>query len=452
MYLFYSAFLIVWGTILAPVFLYRAWRYHKYLPGFSQRFGHLPESLKYCGGSTIWFHACSVGETLSLQPLVKALKKHLPDARFVFSTITQTGQIVAGREYGTANTFYFPVDLARIVKRVLDWIRPDLIVIIDTEIWPNLVHQAKLRGVPVVLANGRISAESFRYYRWARPVLKKVLREYSLLMMQSREDAGRIARIGAPSEKTSVTGNIKFDKSLIESEANEKIVRDLEANFLQGLEAAPLIVAGSTHEGEESILLDAFRRVRQIPDLSRTRLLLAPRHPERFTQVAELVSGFGFSLRSRSGDSGRDEVAEVLLLNTIGELVAAYRFATIAFVGGTLVSRGGHSIMEPALYSKAIVAGPSMDNFRSIVEEFRARRGICQIDAPEVDRSRQVEQLTKAFVHLLQNTAEREALGAAAYSILETNRGAARLTAENILAVLKTEHHKSAPPLSFADF
>ena len=441
MYIVYSAFLVIWGILLMPVFLYRAWRYHKYLPGLSQRLGHLPESLKYSGRSTIWFHACSVGETLSLQPLVKALRGHLPDAHFVFSTITQTGQLVAGRDYGPGNTFYFPVDLARIVKRTLDWIRPDMIVIIDTEIWPNLVHQAQRRGIPVVLANGRISAGSFRYYRWARPILKKVLRNYRLLMMQSSEDAERIATMGAPPDKTSVTGNIKFDKSLIESEVNEKTARDLELGFLQEAENAPLIVAGSTHEGEESILLDVFRRVRQNPDLSRTRLLLAPRHPERFNDVAELVSGSGLSIRRRSIKTCLDS-AEVFLLDTVGELAAVYRFATIAFVGGTLVSRGGHSIMEPALYSRAIVAGPSMDNFRSVVEEFRARRAICQIDAPEGDRGRQVEQLTQSFVHLLQNTKERESLGTAAYSILERNRGAARLTAEKIAAVLNPEQSK----------
>jgi 3-deoxy-D-manno-octulosonic-acid transferase len=440
MYFLYSILLVSWGILLIPALIYRAWRHHKHIPGLSQRFGRLPESLKSTGRSTIWFHSCSVGETLSLQPLVHALHQRFPEARFVFSTITQTGQLIAAKNfeaYGKGNTFYFPVDLASITGRVLDEIRPAMIVIIDTEIWPNLVNQAHRRRIPVVLANGRISASSFRYYRLAKPVLGRVFRNYRTLMMQSEEDARRIAAIGAPSEKILVTGNIKFDKSVIQQETNEKSIRDLEAAFGLAGADAPLIVAGSTHPGEEEILLEMLQRIRQMPELSRTRLLLAPRHPERFEEVAGLIARKGFALRRRTDGTGHENNADILLLDTLGELAAVYRFAAVVFVGGTLVRHGGHSIMEPALYSKAIVVGPSMENFRGIVEEFRANGAIRQIHAGEEDRQLQIEELTREFSHLLQNAQERDALGARAFSILEKNRGAAKLTAEQIATIFE---------------
>jgi 3-deoxy-D-manno-octulosonic-acid transferase len=439
MYLLYSMFLVTWGILLIPGLLYRAWRHRKYLPGLSQRLGRLPESLKSKGLPTIWFHACSVGETLSLKPLVEALRPQFPHARFVFSTITQTGQTIAARNfelYGPGNTFYFPVDLASIIKRVLNWVRPSVIVIIDTEIWPNLVHQAHRRNIPVLLANGRISSASFPYYRCARPVLARVLRKYRLLMMQSEEDARRISSMGAPAERILVTGNIKFDRSLVEK--SEKTgVGALGPEFCRGKQGEPLIVAGSTHPGEELILLQVLQRIRRLPGLAHTRLLLAPRHPERFEEVAKIVVQNGYTLRKRTDPAEEGMSAEVLLLNTLGELAAAYRFATVAFVGGTLVRRGGHSIMEPALHAKAIVIGPSMENFRGIVEEFRRRGGIQQINAPPEEPNVQVEQLTKIFVSLLQDTLERETLGKRAFAILESNRGAARLTAERIASTLK---------------
>jgi 3-deoxy-D-manno-octulosonic-acid transferase len=440
MYLLYSIVLVTWGILLIPFALYRAWRYQKHFPGLSQRLGNLPGSLRSNGQSTIWFHACSVGETLSLQPLVHALHARFPQARFVFSTVTQTGQTMAAQHfkvYGEGNTFYFPIDLAFVIRRVLDWIRPTMIVIIDTEIWPNLVNQAHRRGIPLVLANGRISAASFPYYRYARPVLSRVLRKYRLLMMQSDEDARRITAIGAPREKIMVSGNIKFDKNLIEKTITGQDAADLETSFLGNNQDSPLIVAGSTHAGEERILLATLRRVRQIPGLARTRMLLAPRHPERFHEVAGLVRQSGYAMRRRTESQNLEYPAEVLLLDTLGELAAAYRFATVAFVGGTLIRRGGHSIMEPALFAKAIVTGPSMENFRGIVKEFREHNGIHQISAGQEDRGLQIEQLTQAFVDLLQNRNAREALGKNAFSILDKNRGAAQFSAEQIATIFE---------------
>ena len=430
MYFFYSLLLITWGLALLPIFLYRAWRHGKRLPGMRQRFGHLPEHLRADGRTVIWFHSCSVGETLSLEPLVRILRERLPDARFLFSTVTPTGQEIAVKNFGAENVFYFPVDLAFVVRRVLDWIKPSLIVIIDTEIWPNLLHQARRLHVPIAMANGRISSDSFRYYRLARPVLRRVLRNYTALMMQSREDAQRIAAIGAPREKISTPGNMKFDRDLFRRDSNEALQRDLAENF--GLVAdTPLIVAGSTHPGEESILLEVLRELRQTAGLEKTRLLLAPRHPERFDKAAAETEVAGFMVRRRTRKS--DAAAPVLLLDTLGELMEVYRFADVVFVGGTLVNRGGHSILEPAAFAKAIVVGTSMENFRAVRNEFVACGAIRQIKATEQDRHAQTEQLLDVFRELLQNGEARESLGKAALAVLEKNQGAAQRIANWII-------------------
>ncbi len=440
MYLLYSALLVVWGLVLIPVFLLKTWRRKTGFAGLSQRMGHLPDSLRFDGRPTIWFHSCSVGETLSLQPLVQFLHHRFLSARFVFSTITQTGQQIAAQRfavYGKNNTFYFPIDFASVAGRVLDWIQPSMIVIIDTEIWPNAVRQAHRRCIPVILANGRISAASFRNYRRVRPLLRKVLQNYTALLMQSDEDALRIAEMGAPLEKISVTGNIKIDRDPPDAQSAESISRSLDEAFgLSALNAA-LIVAGSTHAGEEQILLEALHHIRRHSGLEKTKLLLAPRHPERFEEVARLAEGKGFTIRRRSGGAGGNSAADVFILDTIGELAAAYGFATLAFVGGTIVRRGGHSILEPALYSKATVIGPSVENFRQIADEFLARGGMLQISAGPENPAMQLQQLLDVFMRLLQNAEERESLGRAAFSILERNRGTTRRTGEMIAAVFE---------------
>jgi 3-deoxy-D-manno-octulosonic-acid transferase len=438
MYLAYSLLLVTLGILLIPSFLYRAWRYRKSIPGMNQRFGRLPETLRFDGRATIWFHSCSVGETLSLLPLVQFLHRRFPETRFLFSTVTKTGQSVAIQRfavYGEGNTFYFPIDLASIIRRVFDWIRPSMIVIIDTEIWPNLLHQANRRGIPVILANGRISAASFPYYRWARPALRRVFRDYRILMMQSEEDADRIAKIGAPLEKILMAGNIKFDRDQIGKESDEKLAQSLEEDLGSIAAQAPLIVAGSTHAGEEQILLDVLQLLRSTPGLEQTRLLLAPRHPERFDEVAQLAVHNGLAVARRTQHFGLDREAPVLLLDTVGELAAVYRFAAVVFIGGTLVRHGGHSIIEPALYSKAIVTGPSMHNFRQICDEFRLHQGLRAIEAGEENPKLQTRQLLDVFQRLLQNEKERNALGAAALSILERNRGATHRIGEKIAAI-----------------
>ncbi len=443
MYFLYSFLFTSWIVFMAPYFLYRAWKHQKYLPALRQRFGFLPDTLKSDGRPTIWIHSCSVGETLSVQPLAQALAQRFPEARLVFSTITKTGQAIAQErfaKYGTGNSFYFPIDLAWIADKVLDTIQPSLLITIETEIWPNVLHEAKKRGIPIVMVNGRISAESFTYYRWVQPLMGPVFQNYSLLLMKAKEDAHRLQRMGAPPSKIKVSGSIKYDRNLLaEKDVTEAQRTALDAALALTSTDAPLIVAGSTHSDEEATLLEALRRIRLVPGLEATRLLLVPRHPERFSAVAALAQSAGFKVKRRSDPAPGDPTANVLVLDTLGELSTAYGFATVAFVGGTLIPHGGQSIMEPALYAKPIVAGPSMLNFPQIIDDFRERGGIAQIAADETDKDAQKSQLTEAFVRLLQDADARAAMGRAAYSVFEGSQGATQFTVDHIAAIFEEQ-------------
>lgn len=445
MYFLYSVVFGAWVVLMTPFFLWKAWRQQKYLPALRQRLGNLPETLKSDGRPTIWIHSCSAGETLSVQPLAHALSLRFPESRFVFSTITKTGQAIAQerfRKYGEGCTFYFPIDLAGIANRVLDWIQPSLLLTIDTEIWPNVLHETKKRGIPIVMVNGRLSPESFPYYQLVQSLMGQVFQNYRLLLMKGPEDAARAQRLGAPPSKIQVSGNIKYDKDIVEREVSETQARALDDALGLSATDAPVIVAGSTHDDEEQTLFEVLRRLRQLPGLEGTRLLIAPRHPERFAPVAALAERLGLRVQRRSAPVPAKRDAEVLVLDTLGELAAAYQFATVAFVGGTLIPHGGQSIMEPALYARPIVVGPSMVNFASIIEDFKARHAISQIAADATDKEGQKRQLTEAFAALLRDKDAREAMGAAARSVFEGSKGATQFTVDRIAAIYEEVRKK----------
>lgn len=440
LYSLYSLLFSAWVIVMAPFFLFKAWKQKKYLPALRQRMGHLPDSLKSDGRPTVWIHSCSVGETLSVQPLAQALSERFPQARFVFSTITKTGQAIAEerfRKYGVGSTFYFPIDLAHIATRVLEWIQPSVLITIDTEIWPNVLHEAHKRGIPVIMANGRLSPESFPYYRMAYPLMGTVFENYAALIMKAQEDADRVQRLGAPPSKISVSGNLKYDRDTVEKEVSEAQARDMDASFGLTNSDAPIIVAGSTHEDEEQILLDVFKRLRQTAGLANTRLMIVPRHPERFATVASLAERTGFSVKRRTDKTVSSGNADVLILDTLGELAAAYQFATVVFVGGTLIPHGGQSIMEPAVYAKAIIIGPSMKNFPGIIDDFLERGGVAQISATEAEKEAQKQQLTEQFTRLLTDAHARTEMGAAARSVFEGSQGATKFTVDKIAAILE---------------
>lgn len=324
----------------------------------------------------IWLHAVSVGETLSAVSLVRALGKEVPQAEIFVSTVTLTGQDVARTAFRDRieGTFYFPFDLPGVAGRFLERVGPDVVVLLETEIWPNFLAECAGRGIPVVIVNGRISERSFRRYGRVKPLFARVLDCVSAVAMQTDEDARRIVALGADAERVAVTGNMKFDVPP-RSEGPSALCTWMQEERARG---ARWVVAGSTHEGEEEAVLGAFRDARA-KDRS-IRLLLAPRHPERFDSVMELCGRLGWDTarRTRFPPSGGSS-APVVVLDTVGELSDAFAAADIAFVGGSLVAKGGHNVLEPARFGAPVVVGPHMENFRDIAERFRAGDAIVTV-------------------------------------------------------------------------
>lgn len=329
------------------------------------------------GKERIWIHAVSVGETLSSPPLVRLLHGHLPDAELLFSTVTITGQETAEKVLGrqTDARFYFPFDLPGISRRFLDRVHPDVVVILETEIWPNFLAVCAEREIPVVLLNGRLSGRSFAGYERFRFLFARALRCFAAIAVQTEEDARRFLSLGAPPERVAVTGNMKFDVA--------PPVRDpspLCSLLLKEKErGASWFVAGSTHEGEEEAVLRAFAAARAVN--GSVRLLLAPRRPERFGAVEELCRREGWDTvrKTRLAEGDSPMPSPVILLDTLGELLSTYAAADIAFVGGSLVPKGGHNILEPAVFGVPTIVGPHMENFREIFEIFSDARALVPV-------------------------------------------------------------------------
>lgn len=407
MYLIYTFLLYAGLIVAAPYF---ALRRRRYFPTLRDRLGMLRiPALR----DSIWIHAVSVGEVKSVQKLIQKLKESQPDQEIVLSTTTPAGQELARQVAAGCSVFYFPLDLPASIRRTLDHVRPRLVLIAETEIWPNFLRECRRRSIPVMMVNGRISDRSLPRYRMARRWLKRVLDDYTLLGMQSETDRERIEKIGADAAKVAVLGNLKYD-----AVANAKT---LPADLSRMLEARrPLWIAASTMPGEEEFVLDAFAGLQK--DFPGLTLMLAPRHPERFDSVAELVAARGFRCGRRSTMA---PAGEVLLLDSIGELSAIFRHAGVVFMGGTLTPRGGHNILEPAAFSKPIVFGPHMENFREIRDLFLEARAAIQVAGPE--------ELGEAVRRLLSDSRTAAELGENARKIVERNAGAT----ERVLAYLQ---------------
>lgn len=414
----YEAGLLLFLLLSLPVFLWRDRRTGKYRSNFRQRLGHLPDGLA-TGGPTIWVHAVSVGEVLAARPLLLALKERFAGHRLLLSTTTLTGHAVAqASARGIDGLFYAPFDFRRPVRRVLDALRPELLVLVETELWPNLIHAARRRGVRVAVVNGRLSPRSFPRYRRVRALLRHVLAEVDVFLMQAEPHARRLIELGGLAERVRVSGNLKFDAPAPAGPPAELAAR------LDG--SRPLIVAGSTVEGEEELVLQAFAQVRaRHPE---AHLLIAPRHPERFARIPELVEAAGWPCLRRSALEPGSWGDEVVVLDTLGELASVYALARVVFVGGSLVPKGGHNVLEPALFGRAVVVGPHMQNFQEIAEAFLAERALEQV--------RSGEELGPALLALLEDDARREALGRAARALVERNRGAVARTVEALAELL----------------
>jgi 3-deoxy-D-manno-octulosonic-acid transferase len=414
MYLIYSALLAAGLLVSLPYWLLQRLRHGKYRAGLGERLGRIPPRLlASTARPTIWVHAVSVGEVLAVGGLVTELRNRFSEHRVVISTTTDTGQKLARNRFGMENVFYFPLDFAFAVRPYLRLLRPELIVIAETEFWPNFLRLAHASGARIAVVNARISDRSWPGYRRFRRLLTRILRQVDLFLAQTGEDAHRLEEIGAPAARVHVVGNLKFD---VPAPAAPAIVASLRASFQQA-DAGPVMVCGSTVEGEEPLLLQAFENV--LASHPRAVMILAPRHPERFPEVAELLAQLGIRFWRRSLWSGDPIVSGVLLIDTIGELAALYWLADVAFVGGSLVPRGGHNIIEPALHGIPIVVGNHTENFRDVVGLFQSRDAVRVVGPAE---------LPLAFMELISNPAERIAMGRRAAETLRTQMGATQRT------------------------
>ncbi|MBN2370519.1 MAG: 3-deoxy-D-manno-octulosonic acid transferase [Vicinamibacteria bacterium] len=408
-YKLYNLGLLLMFALALPYFLYKGCVTGKYFSSFRERLGRMPAELNPERRRSIWIHAVSVGEVLAVRPLLARLRARFLDRRLILSTTTHTGQAIARKSvaHDVDSIFYAPFDFSSSVRHVLDTVNPELLVLTETELWPNLIHMAHVKGARIAIVNGRISPRSFPRYRRIRRLLAPVLAEIDLMLMQSEINARRAVELGAPAERVRVPGNIKYD-CLGDGAPSPEMRRIVGAR-------KPLWVAGSTVEGEEKEVLAAFRLLRSSSPAA--RLLVAPRHPERFDEVFALVAASGFECVRRTRlSSGEWTSGDVMLLDTIGELAAVYPLADLVFVGGSLVARGGHNILEPAVAGKAVVIGPYMENFQEMADEFRADGAIVQV--------RSGADLARVVVDLLSDEDRRHAIGERARTIIERNRGA----------------------------
>lgn len=429
MYFAYSVLSAVALVALAPWLAWQAVRHGKYRHRWRERFGALPATLAGGRGPTLWLHAVSVGEVLSAAPLVAALRRDHPDWRIVVSTTTRTGREMAEtRLTGAAGVFYFPLDFGWVVRRVLRHLRPSLVVVVETEIWPNLTRLCGEAGIGLLLVNARISDRSFPRYLRVRRWLAPVLAGFDRLCAQSDDTAERLRALGAPADRVLVTGSLKFDVAAGPT-------RDV-ADVVEHLSGRPVLLAASTLKGEDEIMLETLTRLRQ--RVSDAILVLAPRHPERFDAVTALAERTAWRVIRRTQFAGQPAApCDVLVLDTIGELAALCAHATVVFVGGSLVPAGGHNILEPARFARPIVVGPSMSNFAEIARRFLEAGALVQV--PDA------EAATREIVELFRDPARRQQLGDAARGVLERNRGAVDRTVHCIAEVMQ-RHSRAANP------
>ncbi len=390
------------------------------------------------GKRKIWIQAVSVGEVALCKTFIPLLKDRFKPDEIILSTITRTGNDLAKKMFSKDVTvIYFPLDFSFVVKKVVALIKPTLYIMVETEIWPNLLKELFKNNIPSVLVNGRISDRSFDKYKLVKPSLKNILDRVNVFCMQSENDRERIKYLGAGSDRVKVTGNMKFD---IEIAAHKEPRNIREAINLRPEEE--LLVAGSTHHGEEEILLDVFRELKK--EFAALRLLIAPRHIERVGEIQHLVKRFGFKValvsqpknlnqKSSPGlslgyfvNNSQPSTSDILILDTIGQLNDMYSVATLVFIGGSLIKHGGQNPIEPAIFEKPILVGPNMFNFKNIAFLFLANDAAVQV--------RDKEELLEEARFLLNNKDERIKLGLAAGRVVHENRGA---TGRNIEIIKK---------------
>lgn len=429
MRLLYNLLFPVFFLLSAPYYFWKMWRRGGWRAGFGERFGRIaPAKLQpLAGAQVLWLHAVSVGEVGVCAQLVATLKPRLPGWKFVVSTTTTTGMGEVEKKLPADVTrIYYPVDFPWAVRRTLQAIHPAALVLVEAELWPNLLWQAQATGLPVCLANARISDRSFPRYRRAAFLFRDLFQSFAGVGAQNQPDAARLVELGCRADAVVVTGNVKFDA--VKPTDPAKVNAPALLRQLGVAEDAPVLVAGSTHAGEEILLAQMFLRLRErFPSLF---LVLVPRHFERTKTVVEELrsTGLRFALRTElaEGKPFTPGSVDCLLVNTTGELMSFYTRATVVFVGKSLTAKGGQNPIEPGALGKAMVFGPHMENFRPIAADFVASDGAVQV--PDA------AALEAAFATLLADSARREQLGANALRVVQRNQGAAERTAGMIAA------------------
>lgn len=420
---FYNILLLVALAVTAPWWLWRVARTEKYREGLRERLGAVPGRLR-AGKPAIWVHAVSVGEVLAVSRLVSEMDAAFPDYRLLISTTTRTGQALARERFGAERVFYCPLDLPWATRAYLGAIRPRLLVLAETEFWPNLLHGCFRRGIPVAVVNARVSDRSWPRYRALRWVWRPLLSRLAAVLAQSPVDAARLRAIGCRAERVAVAGNLKFDVRVAQEGEAARLIRKLTPGLR-------VVVAGSTLEGEEAALLEAWPKLRAAdPNLV---LVLAPRHPERFAAVTALLENSGIPWLRRSAWQQEQfqprllQPGQVVLLDTIGELASVYSLAAVAFVGGSLAPAGGHNPLEPAQFGVPIVMGPHYANFRAITGDLLERDAL-RIAAPG--------ELAQVLVHLLRDKDAAQAMGARARQVFAQQAGATGRCVQAVRALL----------------
>jgi 3-deoxy-D-manno-octulosonic-acid transferase len=420
MYLIYSLLLAFVALVSLPWWLFQMLRLGKYRSGLRERLGLMPARLSDARPGCIWVHAVSVGEVLAVGQLIAKLQERYPDRQIFVSTTTATGQSLARQRLGENRVFFMPLDFPFAVRAYLNALKPRMLVLAETEFWPNLLRLARKHGTAVATVNARISDRSFPRYRRFRWFFRRALSNVDLFLAQTADDAERLRTIGAATERVQVSGNLKFD---VRQVAGTSLVNNLRAALGKD---TPVIVCGSTAEGEEGPVLDAFKAVqRQFPAAV---MVLAPRHPERFEKVAAMIASAGIPLQRRSSWSTAQPITPgIFLLDSVGELASVYALAGIAFVGGSLVPTGGHNILEPAQHGVAIVVGPHTFNFREMVNLFVQGGAIKIADA---------DSLAAAFLALLSQPEEKARLGRRAKELFVQHAGATQRTLDALAPLL----------------
>ncbi|HXX45967.1 MAG TPA: 3-deoxy-D-manno-octulosonic acid transferase [Candidatus Acidoferrales bacterium] len=445
MYFFYRILSAASVIFLAPYYALRGWRRREPSSTFRERLGGLSREIMSRASQVpsgqgqnrgpVWIHAVSVGEVLAAKPLAEGLKRRFPDRPVFVSTTTETGQRLARERLDFVDgIFYFPLDWIISVRRALHAIRPALVIVMETEIWPNFLREARRRDVPVVFANARISEKSFaRFKKWeflVGPFYERVLADADLFLAQTPEDAARLSEMGASDGRVEVTGNLKYDSDQPDM---SRLGVWLEGQ-IQRQERWPVLVAGSVVAGEEEAVLAAYDLVQR--RWRRALLLLAPRKPDRFDAAVQIAEAGGWNVLRRTHvdlEAPLDENVDVFVLDSIGELAGLYLLADAVFVGGSLVPAGGHNILEPAWFAKPPVFGPSMENFRDMAAQFLRARAAVQVTSGQ--------QLGKVWIQLIEDDKLREEMGRAARDISERNRGATERSLERIAAALGKQEH-----------